>query len=114
MTILLTALRQTYIFTDKAKDNTFYLEKINAYKTECGCTLGAISMMAAIIVYGVHFLFIDLSNINIAKSGLYGLFFVFLCTAVGKLIGIVIAKIKLKLLYKSLVQDGYLELVELN
>lgn len=104
--------QQSYQFANIGNDKTFYLEKINKYKQECGCSLGAIFMMSAVVVFSVHTFLIDWDNLDLLKLSLFGPPFILLFTAVGKFAGIGIARFKLKLLYEYLIQKRYLELIE--
>ena len=113
MAVILHIKQRSYRFANTAIDKVFYLEKIRNYKTECGCSLGAIFMISAIISFTGHTLFlVDWSRLNLVKMGLSGLFFIMLAAAVGKLVGITIARVKLKLLYRYLIQERHVELIE--
>lgn len=81
-----------------------YVEKIKKYSNECGCSWGANFLMAAIGGTIVYLLFYyDWRNANPVKLILTAALSIFICAGAGKVIGIAIAKIKLKLLYKSLI-----------
>ena len=83
-----------------------YVERIKKYSNECGCSWGANFLMASIggiIVYLVFYY--DWQNANPVKLSLIALLAIFLCAGAGKMIGIALAKIKLRLLYKSLMNE---------
>lgn len=80
-------------------DKTYYLEKIKKYSNECGCFLSAIFLIAAIIAFSFYiFLVLDWSQLSILKLSLSGLAFMLLSAFAGKVIGVGLARIKLKLL----------------
>lgn len=94
-------------------DNTekpLYRDSFKKYVHECGCSLGAKFLaisIAIFIVYVVYLIFFsDLETANILALGPLGIFFVFISGIVGKLIGIGIAKLKLALFYRNLI-DKY-------
>ena len=68
-------------------------------------------MTLALIILAVY-LTMHWKYLDLISYTLTGLLFVFICTAVGKLFGMAIAKIRLSLLYKSLIEERYLELIE--
>src|ERR1035437_8166060 len=78
-----------------------YVEKIKKYSNECGCSWGANFLMASIggvIVYLIFYY--DWKNTNPVKLILTAALAIFICSGIGKVLGIAIAKIKLQLLYK--------------
>ena len=104
---------ESYRFTFKESDQTDYLEKIAKYKNECGCALGAIFMTLALVIFSVYALqTVDWNHPDLINIVLSGLVSVLLAAALGKVIGIGIARIRLKLLYRFLVAEKYLELIE--
>ena len=94
------------------RDKNFYLEKISKYKFECGCKLGAIFFTVTLIMFiGIEF-YIWLNPeipINHTKINLIGPVIIFTSAILGKLIGIGLAKIKLRIVYNK-----YNQLKEIN
>ena len=111
MPIVLHVNKRPYQFANKVIDKKACYEKINRYRNECGCASGVIFMTIALILLAVyltmHWKYLDLMSYTFT-----GLLFIFMCTAAGKLLGMAIAKIRLSLLYKSLIEERYLELIE--
>jgi hypothetical protein len=91
-------------FPSDGEGRSLYLENAKKYSTECGCSLGAKFLAASIGVFIVYlFLSHDFGLETLIKQMLFGTFFVFTASIVGKLIGIGIARIRLVLLYRYLV-----------
>jgi len=86
------------------RDKNFYLDKISKYKFECGCKLGAIFFTVTLIIF-IGMEFYIWSNpeilINHTKMNLIGLAIIFASAILGKLIGIGLAKIKLRIVYNK-------------
>lgn len=83
-----------------------YVKKIKKYSNECGCSWGANFLMASLAgTIGYLLFYYDWRQGNHAKLILIATLSVFISSGVGKLIGIGIAKIKLQLLYKSLINQ---------
>ncbi len=81
-----------------------YIIKIKKYSNECGCAWGANFLMISVLGLIVYLLFYyNWSNVNPFKLGLTSMISIFICACTGKMIGIAIAKIKLNLLYKLLI-----------
>jgi hypothetical protein len=83
-----------------------YVEKIKKYRNECGCSWGANFLMASlggIIMYLIFYF--DWQNVNPFKLILTVALPIFISSGIGKMIGIGLAKIKLQLLYKSLINQ---------
>ena len=108
------------------RDKNFYLEKISKYKFECGCKLGAIftptlkfgCKLGAIFFTVTLIMFIGIEfyiwlnpeiPINHTKINLIGPVIIFTSAILGKLIGIGLAKIKLRIVYNK-----YNQLKEIN
>lgn len=86
-----------------SKEKIQYVEKIKKYKTECGCSLGAKFLFGSGLLYIAYIIFLnDNKSLSFFKAAIVGLLFIFFLSIVGKLLGIGIAKIKLKILYKSM------------
>ena len=90
----------------------YYQEKIEKYKGECGCKMGTIFSALALLVllgYEINLIFVNPAILGefiyLFKINIYGIGFIFISTGMGKLIGIAIARIKLKRIYKSLQTD---------
>jgi hypothetical protein len=56
--------------------------------------------------------YLNWAELSFVTYSLSGLLFVFMCTAVGKLMGVGIARFKLNRLYKTLIEERHLELIE--
>lgn len=111
MSLILHVNKRAYRFSKKENNNTVVAEKIMRYRNECGCASGAIFMTIALILLAVY-LSLYWQRIELLPVTLEGLLFIFLCTAMGKLLGMFIARIQLSLLYKSLIERRYIELIE--
>jgi len=109
MTVTIQVEQVSYRFAHNSVDTTFYLERINKYKQECGCTMGAIFMTCALITWTVRAFVVDWGNVHIVKFGLFGVLVILLSTGLGKLLGMGVARVRLKRLYRSLIKNGHLE-----
>lgn len=81
-----------------------YYNKIKKYKNECGCKLGGIFTGASIFVcmtYSV-FSFHSMSALAMVKIFIFSILITFCMGIIGKSIGIIAAKIKLMLVYKTI------------
>lgn len=88
---------------NKEFDKSYYLEKAKKYSNECGCSLGGVGVVISMVIFVSYVLFA--SEISILKTFSIGLFFIFLSAIMGKLLGIGIAKARLLLLYKALLDQ---------
>jgi len=89
-------------------DKSYYFEKIKKYRNECGCALSAFFLVASLVILCGYIYFIkDWSQVSLVKLGLFSFSFILLSAFAGKLIGLGLAKIKLKLLYKKLIYENY-------
>ena len=70
-----------------------------AYSTDCGCTMGAAFLAAALLLAVAYFAFAGGLGF---RSGLTGLAFVLVAALAGKLAGLLLASLKLALLRRSL------------
>jgi hypothetical protein len=78
-------------------------ERIQQLREECGCSMGAKFMISSFAFLGIFFLFFaELTFPNVLIDIVFGLLFVFIASAVGKIIGIGLAKLRLAGLYRSL------------
>ena len=111
MPLVLHINKRAYRFSNKENNNTVVAEKITRYRNERGCASGAIFMSIALIMLAVY-LSLHWQRIELLPATLAGVLFIFVCTAAGKLLGMVAAKIQLSLLYKSLIERRYIELIE--
>jgi hypothetical protein len=77
------------------------------YRNDCGCALGAKSLILSIIAY-VAYLATPLSPsefpTHLVRTIVLGVLFVLFSTVTGKLVGIKIARWRLRLLHRSLVE----------
>lgn len=91
-------------FPKKNADNEYYIQKIKKYREECGCTLGSLFSIAATIIFcGYIFFVLDWKNQAIFDLSLIGFALILFSAFTGKVIAIGLARIKLILLYKTLV-----------
>jgi len=90
---------------DSEIDRDYYVGKIKKYSTECGCSMGAVFLFAAAGI-SLYWLFIHVGwkNIHLLNFLWQGCLFVFLSALLGKALGITIARIKLRMLYYSLIK----------
>ncbi len=80
-----------------------YFRQARAYKSECGCTMGGVFLMGALVLLLIDILFLhQLSSGGWLATALYGTAFAFGASIVGKGTGIAIARIRLTLLYRDL------------
>ncbi len=80
-----------------------YFRQARAYKSECGCTMGGVFLMGALILLLLDILFFHvLSSGGWLSTGLEGTAFIFGASIVGKATGIVIARIRLAWMYREL------------
>jgi hypothetical protein len=114
MTITLQIEQKPYRFTAQAVEITSHLERINKYKKECGCTGGAISTTCALIAVVVRAFLVDWGSVHVIGFGLSSLLLILLSAGVGKLVGIGIARVKLRRLTRSLISRGHLEPVAIK
>jgi hypothetical protein len=78
-------------------------ERIKQLRDECGCLMGAKFMLASFGIVGIYFVFFsEFIFPNVLVDILFGLLIIFISSAVGKIIGIGLAKLRLAQLYKSL------------
>jgi hypothetical protein len=111
MPVVLHLNKQPYKFSNRNIDKKAYMDKINHYRNECGCRSGALFMFIALLGLVVH-LYINWNHVHLVSYTLGGLLFICLSMIAGKLFGMAVAKIKLSLLYKSLIEQRHLELIE--
>ncbi|HEY5748741.1 MAG TPA: hypothetical protein VIU12_21875 [Chryseolinea sp.] len=90
---------------------TTYKERASHYFNACGCSSGGIFLVAATLGYVPYWIFVNPS----LKALVYGLFFVFVTSLFGKLVGITVARVKLFILYKTLLKkQHYVNLHEMG
>lgn len=96
----------------KNTDNNYYIQKIKKYREECGCALGSFFLLAAsIIFFGYVFFVLDWSQQAIFDLSLFGFAFILFSAFAGKVIGIGLARIRLILLYKTLIRKRRNQLI---
>lgn len=79
------------------------LHKANQYSTDCGCAMGARFLGASFLFFAISFVSAhNFEFVNILKQIGLGLLLIFAASIAGKLVGIGIAKIRLRLLYRQL------------
>ena len=111
MSYVLYVRQRSYQFVDNDLDKLIFILKINRYQNECGCFHGAVFMTVAMIMLASYG-YLNWAELSFVTYSLSGLLFVFMCTAVGKLMGVGIARFKLNRLYKTLIEERHLELIE--
>lgn len=90
-------------FPDDREEILLSVDRAKQYRGECGCSLGAKFLIASLGIFGIYFfVFGDIDLISMLWEILLGLLFIFVATLVGKFMGIGIARIRLALLYRSL------------
>lgn len=98
-------------------DRDLYASKINEYSNECGCSMGAVFLFGAIVIF-ICLFFINTGwrNGHLFKYIWQRLLFIFLSATVGKIFGIGIARIKLVMLYYSLTkkQKRYVNMYKMD
>lgn len=83
--------------------NLYFSIKINKYKNSCGCNTGALFMSSSILLCIILKLTIfNFSTFTWFTQTLYALLFVFSSSLFGKFFGILIARIKLKLILSEI------------
>ncbi len=102
-------------FSIFSNDENYYLSKqISKYRNACGCKTGTIFMVISILVSIIYLI----ENFSVFKKHLlvelvYCFIFIFLCSIFGKLVGLVISRIKMKSLListrKNIVHQMYLQ-----
>lgn len=86
------------------KEKMLYVARIKKYSNECGCSWGEKFLMASIVAVAFYLVvYYDWRNENFVHISLTVLLLIFIGGGIGKLTGIIIAKIKLRMLYKSLI-----------
>ena len=85
-------------------DKKYYQQTILKYRNACGCGSGAAFFLLALAGYLI-FLFNQAGSLKqqIPELTLYGILIVFIAGFVGKVLGLVAAKIKLYILYRVLI-----------
>jgi hypothetical protein len=87
-----------------------YMKRIETYSHECGCSMGASFLVAALGLVLVHcFLAKDSCRTNMFTDALRGIVFVFFASVAGKLLGILLARVRLALLYRYLITEFRIE-----
>jgi hypothetical protein len=110
MTKIITFRGQMYRFLNDKENTDFYLKKIQNYESECGCLHGAILTVLGAVTFILYTLAFDWTSGSVMVHGLSGVLFIFLAAGVGKVIGIGLARLRLQLLYRFLIQHKYLQL----
>jgi len=88
---------------DDKIDKTWYSKKVKEYSTACGCSLGAVFLIVSATVFLFYF-YASYKNTGVIKCSLQGFLFIFLSAITGKILGLVIAKIRLTRLYFLLIK----------
>lgn len=96
-------------FYPEDKRKQIYVQRTEKLSRECGCSMGAKFTVLSIIVTLVHLFFFSNFQFNILFQILKYLLFIFVLSLLGKLFGLAIAKIRLYLIYRSLIQQQKLK-----
>lgn len=77
--------------------NKHYASLINKYRNACGCNTGTVFMVVSGFIMVLVFVF-NYGNVqdSLIKNSLYGLGFIVVCSLVGKLVGLAVARYKFK------------------
>jgi hypothetical protein len=80
-----------------------YIEKGKSFRKDCGCVMGGVSMVGALVLLILDGLFFHrISGRGVLTSTLRGSALVFGASIVGKTIGIGVARLRLALIYRDL------------
>jgi hypothetical protein len=91
------------IFLNNDSLNTYYSQKVNKYKNACGCDTGAIfTGLSIVLLLVLKVVGITLRDSTITKQLIYAFIFIVSLSLVGKFVGIVISKIKLKIILSKI------------
>jgi hypothetical protein len=80
-----------------------YVERAKAHKNECGCTMGGMFLIVAVVVFALDTLLVGIiGGGSSLRTALYGSAFVLGSSLVGKAVGMGVARLRLLLLYRKL------------
>lgn len=80
-----------------------YIEKAKAYRNECGCVMGGVFFVGALVLLILDSLFShQITNGSWVGATLRGVAVAFVASLLGKAIGIGIARLRLVLTYREL------------
>ncbi len=96
-------------------EKKYYSDKADKYSNACGCNWGASFLMVSIVIY-LFKIWIGYKTSNVLINAFQGFLFIFFSAFLGKIIGITIARIKLIMLYYSLLkkQSNYVDLYKME
>ena len=97
-----------YVFAKQTDDVSCYMERITRYREDCGCSMGgvfAVLALAATIILST----VDQGHARSPKFYLASIGLTLTAAAVGKLFGILVARIRLQRLCGKLLREGVLE-----
>lgn len=86
---------------DESEEKMLLAEKIRKYRTECGCSMGAKFLSAAIVAVVLYFVIFSHGQKSLMWNGVFCLLFIFISAGLGKLTGIGIARLRLGILLRS-------------
>jgi hypothetical protein len=78
------------------------LRKLGALKSDCGCVAGMLVLLPSMAAYARHFLFAHADRYSRAEKILAGCIVFFASAAMGKLSGILIARLRAWILERRL------------
>ncbi len=90
-------------FPEERENLLQYVDRVKAYKNECGCSMSGAFLVGSfglVILYGL--LFNGFEGRYLITNALQGTAFVFGAGIAGKLTGIGVARVRLTLLYRHL------------
>ena len=90
----------------EGQDKEKYKYKIKKYKNECGCSMGGIFSILSMLffIFYTFFIFKNLSLFEVLKVVIGSIAITIIAGLIGKIIGILLARIRLLLLYRFLIQ----------
>ena len=85
----------------KDMDPLIYQDKMSKYRDDCGCALGGVFLIVSFVCYGGYVVSL---HIYTFRSLFIGIAVVFASAISGKMIGIAIARVRLKMLQKHVLR----------
>jgi hypothetical protein len=90
-------------FPDREEELRPFIERAARYRHDCGCHMGGLFLISSIAIATAYIALSTRSGpIEFGQQVLAGALFVVLATAVGKTVGIALARIRLALLHREL------------
>ncbi len=76
--------------------------RFKKYSSDCGCSMGAMFLLASVAIYLAYLVVSQDWRTHFPRQLLFGIVLIFISSALGKLIGIGLARLKLAVLQKYL------------